>query len=460
MSAPRKSAEEIAQVVETYRAMVRPSVQGAALRMGMQRATVQRILIESGVLSFAGPEPTPPDHVAIAGNMIKPEPEAEPVGEVERQERGDALEIAFLSDEKIETIEQAFVKSGADASVWFVKKFECNAYQVAMKVRRGQDAQRLARPDQPMLKQLWRVKIYCERLLPRPFQVAQAAVFARLFEAAPRLEPIRRARPRSPNLMVLDLFDVHFGKLAWARESGQDYDLRIAERVFREAFEDLLDQAVGREVAEILVPVGNDFFHIDSPRNETTSGTRVDTDGRYAKIIEAGEIGLIDLVSRARAIAPVKVIHVPGNHDRTASWHACRTLWAYFHRSPDVAVDFDPSPRKYHAFGRHLIGFTHGNEEKLDSLPRIMTTEAKAAFAASDYQEFHRGHFHCKREYRFLSVDTVDGMIVRNLCSLSATDAWHHLKGYVGGRRAAEAYFYDAASGNVANALVEIRPTA
>ena len=89
-----------------------------------------------------------------------------------------------------------------------------------------------------------------------------------------------------------------------------------------------------------------------------------------------------------------------------------------------------------------LIGLTHGNQEKHSSLPVIMATERPHDWAASTVREWHVGHLHKARRVDYVGLDTHDGVPVRTLRSLSAVDAWHFRKGYVGTERAAEAYLY------------------
>jgi hypothetical protein len=381
------------------------------------------------------------------------------LGEIERKFRGDDMEIVFTVDSPITTPEEAFVRSGADPTIWYIEDYECTAYQVVMRVRRGQDSQGRQLADSPHLKQLWRVKIRVKRVLAKPFQVAHEALFQRMKAFTPEHLPISRPRIKSPYLLEIDLFDVHFGKLAWKRESGQDQDLKIIERLFFDAFEDLLAEISGREIERILIPVGNDFFHIDGVTNQTTSGTPVDTDGRYAKIIEIGQMAMVYLIERAVKIASVEVKHIPGNHDRIASWHLCHYLQAWFRTCADVTIDTEPRPRKFVAYGRHLIGLTHGSEEKTTSLPAILMNEAKDLWAAADYGEWHLGHFHKKKQVETTTIDTHDGIKIRNLHALSAIDSWHYRKGYVGGRRAAEAFLFARDSGNTTNIEVELRRT-
>jgi hypothetical protein len=45
----------------------------------------------------------------------------------------------------------------------------------------------------------------------------------------------------SKYLLEVALMDVHFGMLAWGKETGTDYDIDIAEELFLYAVQDLLE---------------------------------------------------------------------------------------------------------------------------------------------------------------------------------------------------------------------------
>jgi hypothetical protein len=81
-------------------------------------------------------------------------------------------------------------------------------------------------------------------------------------------------RPKSNGDLcyVISLFDVHFGKYCWAGDSGSNYDLNEADRVYRQAVVDLLEKVPSGGVAKIVFPIGQDFGHFDNANNATTKG--------------------------------------------------------------------------------------------------------------------------------------------------------------------------------------------
>lgn len=365
--------------------------------------------------------------------------------------------VEFVSDVEVKTLDDAVRYAGVDPSVWRVVRWECTGWQSALKLRAFK-AGKVAH-EAPVKKQLWRVKLCLERVLPKPIHDAAEAVFARMKKYAPKYPAAAPRRAKGERVLaVLDLVDVHFGKLAWAAETGQNYDLRIADRVYRDAVRDLLARCRGFEVEEFLIPLGSDFLHVDNLGGTTTAGTPQDVDGRVSKIITTAELAVVWAVEEAAARGRVHVRWVPGNHDRLLSYCLARTVAAWFRNHRRVSVDVAPTTRKYHRYHRTLIGLAHGDSEKPASLPAIMATEAPRDWAETACREWHLGHLHRSKRVDHLALQTHDGVPVRTLRSLSAVDAWHYRSGYVGTQRAAEVYLYGR-GGYVGHFCANVRDT-
>lgn len=362
-------------------------------------------------------------------------------------QEGDKATCNFTTDQLVRGEADAIRLSGLDTNRWRVVRMWLSNYQTAMKLRKGKDA-----PEEEKIVQLTSVKLELALILPEPYLDATEALFKRLEAKAPRFAPVASSLEPAPCIAEIDLFDVHFGKLSWLPEAGENYDLRIAEAIFLNAVEDLLSRISGYRPARFVLPLGNDLFHIDTIARTTTSGTPVDCDSRYHKMIEIGEAAVLRAVERLQEIAPVDVIHVPGNHDRLASWHLCRLISAWFRHSDRVTVDVGPADKKYRRYGVNLFGYIHGDKVpngRLKSLPVEMAVERKEDWAATSCREWKLGHQHTRKEYQTQSSDEFSGVVIRKLSSLSATDAYHAEWGYIGNRRAAEVYLYDMMSGYI-----------
>ena len=75
----------------------------------------------------------------------------------------------------------------------------------------------------------------------------------------------KKVHPKGEHLYEVDFPDLHFGKLTWAEESGENYDIRIARKMVRQAVDELIGFAGLHKVGRILLPLGNDFFQCGFP---------------------------------------------------------------------------------------------------------------------------------------------------------------------------------------------------
>jgi len=413
-----------AEAVEMLKAM--GTIKAAADRLGKPPSTISYRLKRAKALGLWDGDHDNP-------RTGKPE-DPQPDEGVTSEESKGSLNVRVVSA-TIDTKDKAITHSGIDLALWYEAWYQFRSYQVI----RRQDTEPV---------QLRSFAFRFKRRVPIIAQQAAEGLIERIQRHAPVYPKRSNSRKRRIPAFALEFspFDAHFGKLAWARETGDNYDLKIAERLFSGALDYTLAALPPGDCERFIFPVGSDFFHIDSLDATTTAGTPQDTDGRFGKIFETGMMACVHAVDRMLSIAPVRVVWVPGNHDWLSSFHLANFLDAWYRNCKAVTVDKGPSPRKYVEYGMSLIGFCHGNEEKHSSLPAIMATEQPEAWARTKRHEWHLGHQHRRRSTEHTAVDSYEGVTVRTLPSLSGRDAWHHKKGYIG-TRAAESYIWSKQHG-------------
>lgn len=250
--------------------------------------------------------------------------------------------------------------------------------------------------------------------------------------------------------LEINIPDLHIGKLAWGKETGEDYDISIAIARYKMAVHQLLKRVNKAVVEKIILPVGNDMINVDNKANTTTAGTHVSTDSRFGKMFQTAKSLLIDTINQLSKVAPVEVIIVPGNHDTVAMFTLGEVLDAWFHNNDLVTVVNTHTPRKYVQYGNNLIMYTHGHNEKLQDLGIICATEQPKLWAATKFRRVHVGHFHHSKQIKFTDVQEHPGFTVKVLNSLSSNDAWHAEKGYLS-LKGAEAFLYHRDKGLIAN---------
>jgi len=229
-------------------------------------------------------------------------------------------------------------------------------------------------------------------------------------------------------LTVIPMGDPHFGLLTWAEETGENFDLKIAERLTFDAVDRLAISGPNSETA-LLLNLG-DYFHADNGTNRTPrSAAPLDVDGRFEKIARVGITAMVRCIRRLlEKHKHVIVRNNRGNHDPHQASMLTLALQGWFHNEPRVTIETSPSSFYYHRFGNVLIGSTHGDGAKLNDLPLIMATDAPGDWAAAKFRVWHCGHFHHDQ------LKEHPGCTVETHRTLAAGDAWHRHSGYRSGR--------------------------
>lgn len=345
----------------------------------------------------------------------------------------------------INTLDKALEVAEVDMTQWKVDRYEIGSWQVTMKLKTASGKTDVKGNeiyiDRPKTVTMYRIRVWLKKL----HNMEWVEAIRLLINDIPKLKtPKKEYKLDGKYLLEVALMDVHFGMLAWDKETGMDYDVNIAENMFLYAVQDLLKKAKGYKPSQIIFPFGNDFLHIDDPTNQTPMNRNLlDADSRLIKIYQKAKKSVIKAINYCREVAPVHVCWVPGNHDPNVSYYMCDVLSEVFSNDDDVTVDISPKWRKYYPFGKCLIGYTHGVEEPLRDLPSIMATEEPRLWGDSKYREIHIGHKHKKMQMHWVNVDTMPGTVVRMIPSIAGTDQWHYKKGYIKSYHAAEAYVWD-----------------
>ena len=252
---------------------------------------------------------------------------------------------------------------------------------------------------------------------------------------------IQRPAITNTGLMLeVPIVDLHLGKLAWAPETGENYDYKIARKRFADVNAKIISKAAGRGIEKILFIIGNDYFNTDNQENTTTKGTPQDTDMRWQKLFAVGVDMLVQEIDKYSMIAPVEVIEVPGNHDKSVAYYAIMYLMAWYRNSEVVTVSEDIRTRKYIEYGKGLLCLTHGVDEggRIFALPSI---EQSVAWGRTRFKEVHTAHYHSEK--------TVEksGVIVRRLSAMPGDDSYHFEHGFVGAIKKTQCFLWEKQEG-------------
>jgi len=267
---------------------------------------------------------------------------------------------------------------------------------------------------------------------------------------SPNYKPIDREKGSSPHLLIINPADIHIGKYANEKETGEKYNSKIAiERVI-EGVEGLIRKSKGFYVDKVLFCIGNDILHIDNVYGTTTKGTHQDTDGKWWEHYELA-LGLyVRCVEMLREIAPVDIVHSMSNHDYQSGFHLAHTLQAWFRLAEDVTFDISVAHRKYYIYGQSLIGVEHGDGAKMDNLPLLMAQEKPELWARTSRRYWYLHHIHHKIKHKWRDGKDFIGVTVEYMRSPSSADSWHSRKGYTGAPKAVEGFLHHKEYGQVA----------
>lgn len=383
-----------------------------------------------------------------------------PSSEETTYEEGDDFINVVCASKRVLSKEDIVKQFNIDLDIWEIERFKVKTSEgyrkdrsVVWKVENGTVLEGDVNDTGKMLV----VPLYqIEVRLVKKKKIADAkksidAIKEDAVRFAPKYIKINYPKINNGCLFEYDLFDVHVGRLTWDEESGENYDLKIAQEMIEGVTGKILSKIGGYSIGRILLPLGNDFFNVDNKNDTTVHGTPQQEDTRWQKTFRRGREICVKLIDTLSQIAPVDVLVVAGNHDEQRSFYLGDSLECWYHNSKDVNVDNRAMPRKYYRFGQNLIGFTHGYYEKLDKLPFIMAAEATSDFAETKYREWHTGDKHKKQD----KTDESNGMTVRILSALAAADAWTFNKGYKG-ERAATGFIWDPQNG--LDGIVYARP--
>jgi hypothetical protein len=260
---------------------------------------------------------------------------------------------------------------------------------------------------------------------------------------APKYHAIETIKSEDTHLLVIDIADLHIGKLATAFETGEDYNSQIAVKRAKDGLQGILNKAKGFNIDKVLFVAGNDILHTDNTRRTTTGGTPQDTDGMwYDNFIMAKNL-YIDLLEKLISFADVEVVYNPSNHDLTHGFFLMQLIEAHFSKST-INFNVDLKHRKAFKYGNNLIGTTHGDGAKIENLPLLLATEFPILWSETKHRYIYSHHVHHKTSKDFI------GVTFETLRSPSGSDSWHHKNGYTGVPKAVEGYIHHKEFGQIA----------
>jgi hypothetical protein len=223
--------------------------------------------------------------------------------------------------------------------------------------------------------------------------------------------------------------DPHIGLLSHARETGQNFDLKIACDDLRRA-SDMLIARAPRAGHALFVDVG-DLWHAESDKQVTPrGGNKLDVDGRKSKILEEG-LATLEYMINGLLVSheTVTVAIVPGNHDPDMSVWTRVYLEGVYRNEPRLTILDNASTWIYHRFGQNLFGLNHGDKKvKPQELGEVMLADRPADTGECAHRTFFTGHVHHKNVQEFRWAPRTSGTTQKD----TARPAWSNVSPSIG----------------------------
>ena len=244
--------------------------------------------------------------------------------------------------------------------------------------------------------------------------------------AEPIPAPVTVADSDLLNLYVLT--DFHLGMLAWAEETGDDWDMRIAEETLMAWFRYAIAHAPPAQTA-YFAQIG-DLLHFDGLEAVTpASGHILDADTRFAKLVRVA----IRCLRRAIKMMlgkyqTVVVLMADANHDPSGSVWLREFFAALYEDEPRVVVDQNCDTYYCYEHGQTCLFFHHGHKRKPGDISKVFAGKYPEPFGRTRYRYAHMGHLH------HIDVREDQLMVVEQHRTLCGKDAYASRGGWLSER--------------------------
>lgn len=247
---------------------------------------------------------------------------------------------------------------------------------------------------------------------------------------SPIYPKIKRPKITDPHLLVIDIADLHINKFCEVFMTGHKYDSMIAVRRALDGVRGILQKSSGFEIEQIVFVLGNDVLNTDGKSKATTNGTPQDTDLHWWKAYKLAKEMYIKCIEMCLAVADVKAIHCPSNHDYHTGTCLADSLKSWFRNCKNIEFDDSPAYRKYYQYHSNMIEFEHGEKGKMAEIPLTMANNQPQMWAETKYRYGYLHHVHHSDITKFQSSKDYKGVNITYLRSPSPPDIWHAESGY------------------------------
>jgi hypothetical protein len=267
-------------------------------------------------------------------------------------------------------------------------------------------------------------------------------------EEIPRLTALPAPPLSNDNLLnCYVITDYHLGMLSWDEETGENWDVAIAETLVIKWFEQAIAQSPNADTA--VFAQLSDFLHFDGMDAVTPASKHLlDVDTRFAKLVRSAIRVLRTIIDMLLAKHQnLHIIMADANHDPVSQIWLREWFSVLYENEPRVIVDKSPNPYNAYEFGNVALFFHHGHKRKVANVSEVFAGQFREMFGRTKYAYAHMGHYH--------SIDIKENnlMIVEQHRTLAPGDAYSARGGWLSGRDA-KVISYDRRYGEVSRLTI------
>ena len=243
-------------------------------------------------------------------------------------------------------------------------------------------------------------------------------------------------------LMEVAPVELHIGKMSNQIETGENYDLKIAQKRFYDIFEAIYNKQLKERCGRCVVVIGSDFFNSESDSCTSKDKIPQQNDTRYIKLFYEGiKMYTSAILTLRNLFNKVDIMLCAGNHARAMETFLYMALEQRFVN--DEIVHFIENYRltQVYQFGKCAIFYNHGDANLKQTIKSI-PAEFSEVWGTHPFRELHLGHLH-----KEVTVDDEGGMITRRIGSPCSTDAWHYSNRFIGAIKKHQVFIWNAKEG-------------
>jgi hypothetical protein len=224
--------------------------------------------------------------------------------------------------------------------------------------------------------------------------------------------------------------DYHLGMLSWSEETGEDWDIQIAEDLIYKWFAQAIHQSPDANTA--IFAQLSDFLHFDGMDAVTPASKHLlDVDTRFAKLVRVAIRIIRQIINMLlQKHQHVHILMLDANHDPVSQIWLREWLAVSYENEPRITIDTSPNPYNAYEFGNTALFFHHGHKKKITDVSSVFAAQFREMYGRTKYAYAHTGHLH------HLDVKENNLMIVEQHRTLAAPDAYSARGGYLAGRDA------------------------